>query len=117
MTEKRKYRRLRDGLKVIYKLMGVKGEISRHALDMGGGGIQLVLNQKVPKGTLVEMSLNLNQGESFFCLGKVAWQADEKSSEGYNTGIEFLQIDLKRKMNIINYIFDQIRKKTSGEKK
>lgn len=115
MIERRRYRRLRDGVRVIYKMLGVMGEYDLPALDVGGGGLCLPLRKRIKIGTHLELGLFLPQDkEPFFCLARVVWQMPDptKTKDGkdcYETGVEFLKLNLKDRMRIIRYIHRQIR--------
>lgn len=116
MIEKRKYERVKDGAKVVYKVMGVKGEYLTPALDMGGGGLRLPLQEKIKPGTFLELNISLpDDKEPFFGLVKVAWQgpAVSKSKEGkgyYETGIEFIKVGLENRKRIVRYVNAQTKK-------
>ena len=112
--ERRKYRRIKDGIKAVYKVMGVEGEYGLSVINLSGGGLCLPLSQKMGKGTLLELNLNMPyEKEPFFALAKVAWQSQVSvNKEGkayYETGIEFLRLGLKDKMHIIRYIYNKLK--------
>lgn len=110
MAERRKYPRLKDGVKVIYKRLGINGEYELLSSNLGGGGVCLPLKERIKPGSLLELGLRLPQDkEPFFCLVKVVWQAEqsEKGKDGqdyYETGVEFLRIDLNQRIRIIRYV-------------
>lgn len=116
MTERRRYRRVKDGVRVIYKVLGVNGESQMHSLDIGAGGLRLPLKDKLDPGTLLELGLFLPQDrEPFFCLTRVVWQADEskkdKGDQGYyETGVEFVRIDIRQRLRLIHYVYPLLRK-------
>lgn len=116
MMEKRKYERVSDGAKVVYKVMGVKGEYPTPALDMGGGGLRLPLQEKIKPGTLLELTISLpGDKEPFFGLARVVWQspAASRNKDGkdyYETGIEFIKIGLENRKRIVRYVNAQSKK-------
>ncbi|MDD5731124.1 MAG: PilZ domain-containing protein [Candidatus Omnitrophica bacterium] len=116
-TDKRKYFRLKNGVKVIYKSVGKFGEYKSEALDVGGGGLLLPANERLEKGTPLELSLNLPQDkDAFFALARVAWQSPnaKKNDAGrlyYETGVEFLKMNLKDRLQIIHYVHSGLSKK------
>ncbi len=113
--DKRRYRRLRNGVRVIYKVMGEQGESVLPVIDVGGGGIRLLLRDKLRSGELLELGLLMPQDkEPFFILAKVAWQADEPmktehDQSMYDTGIEFLKLDIQHRMHLIHYVYEKIK--------
>lgn len=114
--ERRKYRRIRNGVKTVYKVMGVEGEYDLAVLNLSGGGLCLPLSQKINKGTLLELNLNVpHEKEPFFALAKVVWQSQAPVNKGgkvyYETGIEFLKLGIREKMRIIRYIYNKLKEK------
>ncbi len=116
VKEKRKFHRLKNGVKVIYKFMGVIGEKKDDVVDMGQGGIRLLLKEKTNPGILLELGVSLPQDPSpFFALAKVAWQAEKRKLSSdkqlyYETGVEFLAMDIHHKMLMIEYIHNRLKK-------
>ncbi len=117
--EKRKFPRVSDGVKVIYKFMGVIGEKEEGAVDIGQGGIRLLLKEKTKPGALLELGMSLPHDPSlFFTLAKVVWQAEKlklaaDKQQYYETGVEFLKMDVEHKMLMIQYIYDRLKKEDS----
>jgi len=115
MKERRKYRRVNTGIKLIFKLMGIKGEVTLPTLDLGGGGIRLFLNKKVKIGTMVELGLMLPSEEQiFFSLGEVVWQIvdvvkNKRGEDGYVTGIKFLKLSISHRMRLIRFVHTKAR--------
>lgn len=116
MLEKRKYARIPDGARVVYKVMGVKGEHLTPALDIGSGGLRLPLLEKIKPGTLLELNILLpDNQEPFFGLVKAVWQSP-KAAQGkngetyYETGIEFIKVGLKNRRRIVKYIIGYAKK-------
>lgn len=117
MDERRKYRRIPEQIKTICKVMGEEGELELHTLDVSGGGIRLPLRNKLKQGTLLELNLVLpGANQAFFVLGKVVWQSRDpiKDTKGvhYLTGVEFTQLGLSSRMQIIHHIYKHIKSKT-----
>lgn len=116
VKEKRKFPRLTDGVKVVYKFMGVAGERKDKVVDVGQGGIRLLLKEKTKPGTLLELGVSLPQASGiFFALAKVAWQAEKRKLAKdkhlyYETGVEFLKMDMEHKMLMIEYLHNRLKK-------
>jgi c-di-GMP-binding flagellar brake protein YcgR len=115
MKERRKYRRVKVGVKLVYKLLGIKGEVTLPTADLGGGGIRLFVNKKVKTGTIVELGLILPHEEQiFFSLGEVVWQVRDvtriqRGEDFYETGVKFLNLGLAHRMRLIRFIHDKIK--------
>jgi c-di-GMP-binding flagellar brake protein YcgR len=116
VKERRKFPRLKDGVKVIYKYMGVLGEKKDSVIDVSQGGIRLLLKEKSEAGTLLELGVSIPQDPGpFFALAKVAWQSEKRvigpdKQLYYETGVEFLKMDMQHKMLMIEYIYNRIKK-------
>jgi c-di-GMP-binding flagellar brake protein YcgR len=122
VKEKRKFPRLQDGVKVIYKFMGVMGEKKDDVLDISQGGVRLCLKEKTKPGTLLEMAVTISPDASpFFALAKVVWQSEKRKIGPdkqlyYETGVEFLKMDMQHKMLMIEYIYNRIKKDKKEQK-
>ena len=120
MIERRRYYRLKDGVKVVYKVSGKLGEINSSVFDVGGGGLRLPISQKIEPGTNLELNLLLpDNKDSFFAYARVVWQEkgaqkDKSGQNYYDTGIEFLKVDLKNRLQIIHYVHTNLKERTKG---
>lgn len=118
MDEKRQYYRLKDKVKLVYKVSGETKKRTAKTLDVGAGGLCLPLVERVKPGLLLELSLYLPEDTQPFKLsGKIAWQRpipkkDIFGDNYYETGIEFQQMSLKEKLQIIHYVHTEIKNKS-----
>lgn len=118
VKEKRKFRRVKEDVKVTYKVMGKKGEYDLPALEISGGGLRLLLKEKLAPGTLLELGLNLpGDPETLFVLAKVAWQSEAPSSVGesgkpkaYDSGIQFVKAGVINRRKIVKYVYEGLGK-------
>jgi c-di-GMP-binding flagellar brake protein YcgR len=116
VKEKRRFPRLKDGVRVIYKFMGVLGEKKEDVVDISQGGVRLCLKEKVKPGTLLELAVAITPDSGpFFALAKVVWQSEKRKLGTekqlyYETGVEFLKMDMQHKMLMIEYIYNRIKK-------
>jgi len=115
MNERTKYRRVSFPIKLIYKVMGIKGEVPLKSIDIGGGGMKIYLKESIKVGTLIELGMNLpKNGDLFFALGRVAWQAktakkDMAGKELYETGIEFIKLDVIHRTKMIGLVHELLK--------
>ncbi len=120
--EKRKFPRLKNGVKVIYKFMGVMGERKDDVIDISQGGVRLSLKEKAAVGTLLELAVTISEeGNPFFALAKVVWQSEKRKLGAnrqlyYETGVEFLKMDMQHKMLMIEYIYSRMKKEKKEQK-
>jgi hypothetical protein len=116
VKEKRKFPRLKDGAKVICKFFGVAGETEEEAIDISQGGIRILLKEKANPGILLELGVLLPQEpDPFYALAKVVWQAEKRKLAPdkqlyYETGVEFIKMDMAHKILMIRYIYGRLKK-------
>lgn len=115
MKERRKYRRIKTEIKLVFKLLGIQGEVTLPTADLGAGGIRLFVHKKVKIGTMVELGLILPHEEQiFFSLGEVVWQVRDairarRGEDCYETGIKFLNLGITHRMRLIRFIHEKLR--------
>ena len=116
MLERRRYYRLKDGVTLNYKLTGVVvNSPGVNAQDVGGGGVRVHVFERIKPGTSIEVSLRLpDEKESLWALARVAWQTPEPAKDKlgkscYETGVEFLKMNLKDRLQVIHYVYGKIR--------
>ena len=108
--EKRRFRRLKDGVKVIFKIVNKK-EDTVSSINIGAGGVCIPLKEKLKPGTLLELGLILPGHQiPFYAFAKVAWQSEvpKKDKDGnfyYETGVQFLRMNLEDRRKLIEYIY------------
>ena len=72
--------------------------------------------EKAKPGTVIELGMFLpHDATPFFALGRVVWQAaapkpGKDKKKYFETGIEFMNIDIEHKMHLIQYIYGRIKK-------
>jgi c-di-GMP-binding flagellar brake protein YcgR len=113
---KRRYYRLKNGVKVAYKVTGQPSGNEFQSLDLGGGGVRAWLPERIFSGTTLDISLLLPlEAQDFKALARVAWQLpvpkkEKNGKEYFETGIEFLRMNLKDRLQIIHYVHTRIKK-------
>ncbi|MCD6227857.1 MAG: PilZ domain-containing protein [Candidatus Omnitrophica bacterium] len=111
MIERRRYRRIKDGVRVIFKILHKKGEVELDAINVGSGGICVPLGEKVNPDTLIEIGLILpGEKKPFYVFAKVRWQAklpkrDERGNLYFSTGVMFLKMSREERRKLIQYIY------------
>jgi len=80
--------------------------------DISGGGLCIVLEEKVEKGTILDMIVELEENEKVSFKGKVIRIDRTLNSDKYKyeAGIVFQTIDEKEREKIIKFIFSEQRK-------
>ena len=80
--------------------------------DISGGGLCIVLEEKVEKGTILDMIVELEENEKVSFKGKVIRidRTPDSDKYKYEAGIVFQTIDEKEREKIIKFIFSEQRK-------
>lgn len=110
--ERRAFLRIEDSLPVRYtkaakKMQDVELKETVRA-NIGGGGVKLILEENLPKGTILAMHISIpDPVEGFvpvFATGEVVWSEVIKEGEKFGVGIKFLNIDEEDRKKIIEYV-------------
>lgn len=128
-VEKRKYKRVRVGVTVVYRKNEVpnvhirddKGENDALMVDIGEGGMAIVTKISVPVETELWVRLTLAQTEGksvgFYgnmeLLGKVSSNI-AFGKDAYRLGIAFLNVEERIRANIANFV-NLLEKKSKDE--
>lgn len=115
--QRREYFRIDAGIDVKYRLLDHDGEPVGDirevtTIDISGGGLKLIVDENLSKGTLIGMFVDLPNIDDTMITGRVI--------NNYNLtditaiGVEFVEIDHYTRENIISWLFDyqrELRKK------
>lgn len=118
IDERRRYRRLKEGVKMVFRILDKSEKEEYKALNFGTGGICLLLREKLEPGMFLELELALPDKKDFFnTSAKVIWCADipkndEAGNSYYETGIKFLKMNLSDRKDLIRYIRGQSNRET-----
>jgi c-di-GMP-binding flagellar brake protein YcgR len=119
MLERRRYYRLKNGVTLKYKPAGHPvGSFGSDAQDVGGGGVRILVDRRLTPGDALEVSLRFPEDkEPLSALARVAWQIPQSRKDAagksvYETGVEFLKMNLKDRLQIIHYVYSKIKQKT-----
>ncbi|NQT46124.1 MAG: PilZ domain-containing protein [Candidatus Omnitrophica bacterium] len=99
-SEKRIYRRLKTPAKISYQLRRSDMEEKVATLkDLGGGGIQVSLAEKLELGKIIDLDIEISDlPRPVHVIGKVVWVSEvsisgPKPAVYYETGIKFIKAD------------------------
>mgnify|MGYP001565284858 CR=1 FL=1 len=108
--EQRIFSRIPDKISVKYKVKGEGEEKETLSLDIGGGGVCLILKEKIPLKTYLELTLILPEGEKLYCsLAEIRNQKYNQKEGYYEAGIRFLRMSIPDRRGFIRYIRSKIR--------
>jgi len=85
--------------------------ISTHTKNIGAGGVRVVIDKDIEVQSCVGLELFLDN-KTITCRGKVVWMLkiegrDESREYGFDTGIEFFDIN-QEDQNIINKLIESL---------
>lgn len=115
--ERRRFRRLKNGVRVIFKVLHKKGENELPSLNIGAGGVCVPLKNKLKPGELLELGLILpSEGKPFYSFAKVVWQTsipkkDDEGNSYFETSVEFVRMNSSDRKKLIRYIYSLLKNK------
>ena len=113
MEEKRKYVRLDTRLKINYRVLeNPPPPINTEILDIGGGGIRLLLAEPLKVKAVLDLEVYLpNETKPIHCQGRVVWieefsilQRAKEEKKTFEAGVEFTDVRLEDRDQIIKYV-------------
>jgi len=77
------------------------------AINLSKGGIRFFAIKKISIGSVLELKFFLpGENKPVFAIGKIIWLKRKEEEEGFDAGIEFLQIDSFDRSRILAYAYD-----------
>lgn len=120
-VQRRNYFRLDCFVEVRYRIMDLEGDdtydkdkpyINALANNLSGGGVCLMLEEKVPAGTIVECEMFSDTSRKVKFYGKVV-RFEETGKAGkykFKAGIAYIEISDNDREVIVRYIYEEQRK-------
>lgn len=115
--EKRKFMRVDASVKIGYRNLGSESIGERSATrNLSASGVEILMEEKFPLGVLIELEIKLpEQEEALFVIGRVVRQDlisnTANGTDVYNTGIEFVRINVANRRRLIRYVYNTVRAK------
>jgi len=113
MAEKRKFIRFDVPLNAVQlheMLPGPPETITSRVTDISRGGLRLIAENQLPKGSSVNLEMNI-PGDNFpiFALSEVMWSR-KVNGDDCQTGLRFKDIKSEDKMKLLEYAYAEWRK-------
>lgn len=109
-TERRQYKRLNVyhmSTPIKIKTKNEEILVPGILLDISAGGVGLLMFKEIPLGSIVELSIGLNNLSTDIIKAKVVWvKASEKT---YRLGLKFIEISKKDFENIFNFVEQHLK--------
>lgn len=109
MEERRRFMRFEIPLGIKYRIPEKSIDALSQGKDFSRNGIGLYLDKMIPKGTTVELEINIpGEAAPIFVTGKVAWikEAVQRGGE-IGAGLELINISSFDKSRILEYVYNQ----------
>ncbi len=120
--QRREFVRLALSLPVRLRVLALPGEeaaaeegLACHhgrTRDVSAGGAHVLTSAPLPRGTIVELEVELRPGECFLALGEVVRREPAPPELGPDVvalGVNFLGLELKEQHYLVNFVFQQQR--------
>ena len=102
--ERRNGKRIPTSVSVLYTFPRSSKTNTSNSRDISGGGIQLILSEKLSPGEGLELEFALTEGEKpFRIVAQVVWVSETEPAEGkrlFRTGLKFARIETKEAVRL-----------------
>lgn len=93
-----------------------KHAISSHTENISAGGLRVILGERLPSGAEVDIDIYGIKSTPFICKGRIAWVFERKmffskGAFGFDTGIEFSDLNAKDVAVLKEFISSVSKKK------
>ncbi len=109
MYERRRFKRISDYLPISYRIppqAKAEGFLTR---DISEGGVKFLMHTFVPKGTVLELQINLKKISYVFEIrAEVRWVCKDPTGERFEAGAEFINLPKDVKERLGAYINEVI---------
>jgi len=119
VNERREFVRLSANVNIKWSKAGAAQESAFQSqdmsLDIGGGGVCLIVYEKLPIGKELDLEIELPTGKTISSKAKVAWIQEfeiigAKQRKGYEIGAQFLDISDEDKAAIDKFMIHRPQK-------
>lgn len=123
--ERREMLRTDITAEVIYNILGEpEAKHKCRSNDISGSGIRLIIDEKLAKGVILEMEINIPELEPIFTRGEVVWVGEislrEDDKGPFAAGVRFIDIEPADQKRLLEYLYKDItalRKRNEEERK
>lgn len=113
MKEKRRHRRFRSVVLMMYETKDPRLLETPINLDISQAGLQMLAKQDLPVGKMLRIMLAFSAaGRPLELLGKVVWNRKMHETERFRTGIEFLPFSSSNRDALRDHLTREDRRKS-----
>ncbi len=108
MTERRKFLRFDTALNALCDIVSEKCRACYKVINISKEGALLVIDKKLRAGDEIKLSMDVpGDNVPVYAAGQVAWQRESNSTNQFDTGIRFTNIDSVDRGRLLEYIYSQ----------
>ena len=108
MTEKRKFLRFETAINALCDIVSEQWKARYKIANISKEGALVLLDKKMKAGDEIRLSLDVpGDNVPVFASGQVAWQRESNSTNMFDTGIQFTNMDSSNKGRLLEYIYTQ----------
>lgn len=103
-VQRRAFYRLANPLMSVQYKTGVGSLQPALVEDIGGGGIGIIIDRLIKRGTTVDLEMILPGGEIAYAIGEAVRVSATRKEKGYLVGVNFRRISEVNRDKIIEYV-------------
>ncbi|MDD4910104.1 MAG: PilZ domain-containing protein [Candidatus Omnitrophica bacterium] len=103
LIEKRRWTRIPSKVAISYKISNCSSHGKSTTLDISEGGVRAAFENYLTPCTPICLELNLNS-EIIYASGQVVWSQRLPHADRYNSGIQFIGMNVKERSNLREFI-------------
>ena len=108
MTERRKFLRFDAAINALCDIVSERWKARYKVVNISKEGALVVLDKELRAGDEVRLSVDVpGDNIPIFAAGQVAWQRESNSTNMFDTGIKFTNIDSTNRGRLLEYIYTQ----------
>ena len=93
MDEKRRYQRINYREPVLYRILLDQPQTGCLGYDISSGGLRCTVNDFIPLGQQLKLTVKLKREEPLELTGRVVWIRRNAHGENYQIGLKFTETE------------------------
>src|SRR3989338_6870319 len=103
MDERRKHPRISISFHIECKMLQSRDYFYTVSKDLSACGAKIISNEFIPKNDFMKLSLNFIN-KILDVKARVVWSSQERASERYSTGLEFVEVAPQTRDELTRFI-------------
>lgn len=102
--EKRKYVRVPNKLQITYEVLSHRKIDEYVTKDISQGGVRFLAHEFIPTDSHLKISFTFKTYINYHAFVKVVWVKEEKGTDDYEVGVEFVNMPLEAQEYLLEHI-------------